>query len=121
MWQFGHVAETMSRSREISWAQPPSTAGNGLVWPLWFTFLKQPFAVVHGAMPLLNRSTRMAWHRTESFGAGPHTGTCCALSPRSWGAGGPCAAANPVWATAATRAIENETTTNSAERRVRML
>src|SRR5690349_18505555 len=38
-------------SRSISIAQPASAAGSGEVCPVWFTFLKQPFAVVHCASP----------------------------------------------------------------------
>ena len=51
MWQAGHVAETMSRSSEISPAQPLSAVGSGDVWPLPLTFLKQPLAVVQAARP----------------------------------------------------------------------
>ena len=49
--QFGHTAETMSRSREISPDQPVSVVGSGLVAPFWFSFLKQPLAVVQAASP----------------------------------------------------------------------
>ena len=48
--QLGHTAETMSRSREISCAQPPLARGY-FVPPLWLTLRKQPFTVVHGANP----------------------------------------------------------------------
>ena len=50
MWQFGQVAETMSRSSEISCDQLAFAAG-GVVPPVWFTFLKQPFAVVQAGKP----------------------------------------------------------------------
>src|SRR6478672_576775 len=51
MWQFGQIAEAMSRSSEISWAQPVSTAGSGDAPPFWLTLRKQPLAVVHGGRP----------------------------------------------------------------------
>src|SRR5262244_2535210 len=51
----GQIADAMSRSREISPDQPASDAGSGLAWPFWFTFLKQPFAVVHAGRPKLLR------------------------------------------------------------------
>jgi hypothetical protein len=44
MGQPGQIADTMSRSREISPAQPVFVAGNGPVWPFWLTFWKQPLA-----------------------------------------------------------------------------
>ena len=50
MRQLGQVAETMSTSREISWAQPPSAAG-GVDPPFWLTFLKQPLPVVQAESP----------------------------------------------------------------------
>ena len=46
MWQFGQVAETMSRSSEISPAQPESGFGRLLVDPDWLTFSKQPLPVL---------------------------------------------------------------------------
>src|SRR5947209_2752084 len=42
MLQPGQIADAMSRSREISWAQPLSTLGYGLVAPVWLTLRKQP-------------------------------------------------------------------------------
>src|SRR5437763_427407 len=54
--QSGQVAETMSRSRLISMAQPGSAAGIGEVAPFWFTFLKQPFAVVPVGSAAANRA-----------------------------------------------------------------
>src|SRR5262245_32933683 len=51
MWQSGQAADTMSRSRLISSAQPLSPAGNGDVPPFWLIFLKQPFAVVQAGRP----------------------------------------------------------------------
>src|SRR5579859_6613809 len=56
MWQLGQTAETMSRSREISWAQPPLVRGY-LVPPVWLIFLKQPLAVVQAARPNWARYT----------------------------------------------------------------
>src|SRR5690242_16922952 len=50
MWQFGQIAEAMSRSSEISSAQPESTAGK-LVPPFWSTLRKQPLAVVQAERP----------------------------------------------------------------------
>ncbi len=41
----------MSRSSEISCAHPTSGEGRGEVAPFWFTFLKQPLAVVQGGSP----------------------------------------------------------------------
>src|SRR5437868_15472450 len=41
MLQPGQIAETMSRSREISWAQPLSALGY-VVPPVWSTLRKQP-------------------------------------------------------------------------------
>src|SRR5207302_8522815 len=56
MWHFLQVADTMSRSSEISAAQ--LTLGGGyVVPPVWFTFLKQPLAVVHGGSPNCARYT----------------------------------------------------------------
>src|SRR5258707_4986227 len=57
MWQFGQIADAMSRSREISRPQPEFVAGSGEVAPLWLTFLKQPLAVVQGARPKVERYT----------------------------------------------------------------
>jgi hypothetical protein len=51
MWQLGQTADTMSRSSEISPAQPLSGAGIGPVVPFWFTFRKQPLAVVQAGRP----------------------------------------------------------------------
>ena len=51
MWQFGQTAETMSRSSEISPAQPVLAAGSEVVEPVWLTFLKQPLAVVQAGRP----------------------------------------------------------------------
>jgi hypothetical protein len=53
--QSGHAALTMSRSRAISCDQPASGDGNGEGWPLWLTFLKQPFAVVQAGSPNCER------------------------------------------------------------------
>src|SRR5881396_3635699 len=50
--QFGQVAEAMSRSSEISCAQPPFARG-GVVPPLWLTFVKQP--VAHAGRPYVER------------------------------------------------------------------
>ncbi len=55
MWHCGQTAETMSRSSEISSPQPASATGSGLAAPLWFTFLKQPLAVVQAGRPNLVR------------------------------------------------------------------
>ena len=55
MWQFGQIAETMSRSSEISVAHPASVAGRLVVLPVWLTFLKQPLAVVHAGRPYCDR------------------------------------------------------------------
>ena len=51
MLQLGQIAETMSRSSEISPAQPVSPVGSGLVAPVWFSFWKQPLAVVQAGRP----------------------------------------------------------------------
>lgn len=51
MWALGAIAETMSRSREISPAQPLSAVGREVVEPVWLTFLKQPLAVVQAGRP----------------------------------------------------------------------
>src|SRR4029453_14166135 len=50
MWQLGQVADTMSRSSEISSAQLAFLRGK-LVPPFWSTLRKQPLAVVHPARP----------------------------------------------------------------------
>src|SRR4051794_15814288 len=55
--QLGQAALTISRSSAISPAQPVFVEGSGLSVPLWFTFLKQPLAVVHGGRPNLARYT----------------------------------------------------------------
>ena len=52
--QFGQAALTMSRSSAISWPQPAFTAG-GVLPPRWFTFRKQPLAVVQAGRPYLVR------------------------------------------------------------------
>src|SRR5690349_17766531 len=54
--QFGQTALTMSRSSEISCAQPLFERG-GVVPPVWFTLRKQPFAVVHAGNPNCARYT----------------------------------------------------------------
>ena len=46
----GHAAETMSRSREISFAQSASAAGRFLP-PVASTLRKQPLALVQGGSP----------------------------------------------------------------------
>jgi hypothetical protein len=51
MRQFGQIAETMSRSSEISSDQPTSPAGSGLGLPLWLTCRKQPLAFVQAGSP----------------------------------------------------------------------
>src|SRR5207248_2274621 len=53
----GHAALTICRSSEISPAQPRFAAGSEPVLPFWFTFLKHPFAVVHGGNPNCERYT----------------------------------------------------------------
>src|SRR6185295_17863638 len=53
---FGQAALTMSRSSAISSAQPVFPRGYR-VPPVWFTFLKQPLAVVHGGRPNWARYT----------------------------------------------------------------
>src|SRR2546429_8503601 len=45
----------MSTSSEISPAQPSSASGNGDALPSWFTFLKQPLAVLHSGSPYVDR------------------------------------------------------------------
>ncbi len=55
MWQPGQIAETMSRSSEISPAQPASAEGSGAAWPFWLTFRKQPLAVVQAGSPNVER------------------------------------------------------------------
>ena len=55
---FGHAADAMSRSRAISTVQSSfagAFAGSGEAVPFWFTFLKQPFAVVHAGSPYCER------------------------------------------------------------------
>ena len=47
----GHTAETMSRSSEISPAQPELAPGRLVVEPVWLTFVKQPLAVVQAGRP----------------------------------------------------------------------
>ncbi|SFY51810.1 hypothetical protein STEPF1_05076 [Streptomyces sp. F-1] len=49
--QFGQVALTMSRSSEISPAQPLSAVGSEVVEPVWPTLVKQPLAVVQAGRP----------------------------------------------------------------------
>src|SRR5215475_648239 len=56
MWQPGQMAETMSRSSEISSAQPGSTRGY-LFLPFWSTLRKQPLAVVQAGRPNCDRYT----------------------------------------------------------------
>ena len=51
MWQSGQAAETMSRSRLISSAQPGSAAGNGPPARAWLTLWKQPLPVVQAGRP----------------------------------------------------------------------
>ena len=50
MWQSGQVADTMSRSSEIS-CGPAGVGLRQVVPPVWFTFLKQPLAVVQAGSP----------------------------------------------------------------------
>jgi hypothetical protein len=49
--QAGQPALTISTSRALSKAHPESVIGKGAASPFWFTFVKQPFAVVQGARP----------------------------------------------------------------------
>jgi hypothetical protein len=46
MWQFGQIADTMSRSVDSSSSHPPvgSTPGSGLVWPSSLRMVRQPAA-----------------------------------------------------------------------------
>jgi hypothetical protein len=53
--QLGQAALAMSRSSEISVAHPLSAVGYEPCTPLWLTFLKQPFAVVHAGRPYCAR------------------------------------------------------------------
>jgi hypothetical protein len=46
----GQIAETMSRSSAISPAQPVSLGGR-VEPPVWFTWVKQPLALVHAGSP----------------------------------------------------------------------
>ena len=66
--QFGQIAETMSRSRLISSAQPLSGVGisAGLVWPFWFILVKQSLAVVHG---LMWKCVRYTFRSASAFGS----------------------------------------------------
>ena len=50
-------------SRLISWPQPTFPAGSGLAWPFWFTFRKQPEAIVHCGSP---NWLRYSDYRTKS-------------------------------------------------------
>ncbi|MGH7749752.1 MAG: hypothetical protein ACREQ5_34050, partial [Candidatus Dormibacteria bacterium] len=45
--QLGQTDDTISMSRSISWPQPVSPEGSGLVAPFWFSLRKHPLAVVH--------------------------------------------------------------------------
>src|SRR5712671_2431644 len=54
--QLGQMALAMSRSSEISCAQPELLRGN-LVPPFWSTFRKHPLAVVQGGSPKVERYT----------------------------------------------------------------
>jgi hypothetical protein len=49
------MALAMSRSREISSAQPVLLDGSEVVEPVWLTFLKQPLAVVQAERPYYER------------------------------------------------------------------
>jgi hypothetical protein len=49
-WQRGQTAETISRSSEISVAQPALARG-GVAPPRWLTLRKQPPALVHAGSP----------------------------------------------------------------------
>ena len=53
--QLGQIALAMSRSSEISPPHPVSPVGYEPCTPLWFTFLKQPLAVVHAGSPYCAR------------------------------------------------------------------
>ena len=61
MWQLGQIADTVSRSSEISLCHSAISEfelvpdGSGELAPTSLTFVKQPFAVVHGARPKLER------------------------------------------------------------------
>ena len=51
--QFGHTAEAISRSSEISCAHPPFARGTGDALPAWLTLVKHP--VPHGGSPYVER------------------------------------------------------------------
>src|SRR5690242_19702006 len=55
MWQLGHSADTASRSSDSSSSQTEFPPGKGEGWPCWLTFVKHPFAVVHGGSAYLAR------------------------------------------------------------------
>ena len=47
MWQLGQIAETASRSSEVSWLQPASEIGGGVDPPCSLIWRKHPVADVH--------------------------------------------------------------------------
>ena len=49
MWQLGQIADTVSRSSEISWSQPALTVEGGVEPPFSLSLRKQPLLVVQGA------------------------------------------------------------------------
>jgi hypothetical protein len=52
MWQFGHRAETASRSSDSSASQSEDAGlGSGEAAPLSLTLAKHPLAAVHGGSP----------------------------------------------------------------------
>ena len=58
MWQFGHRAETASRSSVSSVLQSlvgGEALGRGELWPYSLTFLKHPLAVVQAGSPYAAR------------------------------------------------------------------
>src|SRR5262245_41725259 len=55
MWHLGQIAETMSRSSEISPAQPAFALGSGPFLPFWLTMRRHPLAFVHFGSPNMCR------------------------------------------------------------------
>ena len=78
MWQFGHSAETASRSSEISSSHPLSPAGSGDAAPVSLTLRKHPLAVVHAARPEVLRNVP----RSDSAVGSSYASTIATVSPR---------------------------------------
>src|SRR5690349_11830220 len=75
--QLGQIADTMSRSSEVSPPHPWSPVGSGEVAPSWLTTFRQPLAIVHAGRPKVDRYVARS---ASTFGS-PYASTIATVRP----------------------------------------